>query len=70
MVRMHQKLSKGEVLDHTAVSGLILGGIINILAQHDKIEDLKAKIEDLDLENKTNNVRIESLENWMSKHAT
>ena len=29
MVRMHQKLSKGEVLDHTAVSGLILGGIIN-----------------------------------------
>ena len=70
MVRMHQKLSKGEVNDPTAVSGLILGGIINILAQHDQIEDLEAKIENLELENKTNKSRLEALENWISKQAT
>ena len=34
IVKMHEKLSSGENIDPAAVSGLVLGGIINIPVQH------------------------------------
>ena len=35
MVKMHEKLSRGEATDPAVVSSLVLGGVINILVQHD-----------------------------------
>ena len=35
-----------------------------------QIENLEEKIDNLDLENKTNKTRLEALENWFSKQAT
>ena len=34
------------------------------------IEDLEAKLAELEQENKTNKVRIESLESWMNKQGS
>ena len=70
MVKIHDKLSRGEAIDPAAVSNLVLGGIINILVQHDMIDHLEAKLIELEQENKTSKVRIESLEHWMSKQAS
>ena len=67
MVKMQDKLSKGEINDPAIVNGLILGGIINILVQHDAMEELDAKMKALEEENKTNKNRIESLETWNCK---
>ena len=70
MVKIHDKLSRGEAIDPAAVSNLVLGGIINILVQHDMIDHLEAKLIELEQENKTSKVRLESLEHWMSKQAS
>ena len=69
MVKMHDKLSKSEVNNPDLVNGLILGGIINILVQHDAIEELEDKMKALDEENYINKARIESLETWNSKQS-
>ena len=69
MVKMHEKLSKGEKVEPASTSSLILGGIINILIQHDAIEELSGKLKTFDEENATIKARIESLENWNSKQA-
>ena len=61
--------SKGEVVDSACMNSLLLGGIINILIQHDAIEDLNGKIRTLEEENVGNRARIESLESWASKQA-
>ena len=55
---------KGQAVDSSTVNGLILGGIINIIVQHDTIEELTAKVKDLEIENLTNRTRLESLETW------
>ena len=67
LVATHEKLKKGESVDHKIVSGLTLGGVINILAQHDSLENLETRIDALEKENKTNKTRIESLESWTNK---
>ena len=67
MIDTHNKLSKGTPIDPKVVSGLLLGGVINIINQHDKIRDLGEKIKLLSRDNVTNNVRIEMLENWVQK---
>ena len=67
MVKMYEKLSKGEINDPAVVNGLILGGIINILVQHDTIVELDAKVKAMEEVNKTNENRIESLETWNCK---
>ena len=69
MVKMHEKVRKGEAVDSASMNSLLLGGIINILIQHDAIEDLNGKIRTLEEENVGNRARIESLESWASKQA-
>ena len=69
MVKMHDKLSKGENVDPASTSSLILGGIINILIQHGAIEELSGKLKACEEENVTIKARIESLESWNSKQA-
>ena len=69
MVKMHEKLIKGERVDPTEVSSLLLAGIIKILYQHDSIDFLEQKMNDVETENATNRFRIESLETWVTKQA-
>ena len=40
MIEIHKKLSNGVTVEPKVVSGLLLGGVINIINQHDKIVDL------------------------------
>ena len=49
------------------MSTLLLGGIVNILNQHDLIEALEDKVNSLEIDNQTNKTRIESIENWLLK---
>ena len=67
MINTHKKLSKGEQVDSQIVSNLLLGGVINIIAQHDTIEEFENKLKVVEHENITNQTRIESLENWVLK---
>jgi hypothetical protein len=67
MVKLHEKLSKGEVSDPASAHGLILGGIINILVDQGAIEERDEKLKALEEENKTINDRLESLESWSNK---
>ena len=53
MVKMHEKLSKGENVDPASTSSLILGGNINILIQHGAIEELSGKLKAFEEENVT-----------------
>jgi hypothetical protein len=67
MIDAHEKLSRGISLDPKLVSSLLLGGVINIINQHDALSQLELKVKDIELENLTSKTRIESLENWMIK---
>ena len=69
MVKLHEKLSKGEVSDPSSANGLILGGIINILIEQGAIEERDEKLKALEEENKTTNARLESLGSWNNKQA-
>ena len=44
MLEVHEKLSKGEMIDSTTVNGILLGGIMNILVQHNAIEELDKRV--------------------------
>ena len=44
---------------------LLLGGVINILAQHDTIVKNEEKVKHLEHAQVTNQSRIEALENWV-----
>ena len=48
MINTHKKLSKGEKVDSQIVSNLLLGGVINISAHHDTIEDVEKRLEEID----------------------
>ena len=67
MIRMHERLLKGEQVDQKDVSSLLLSGIIKILMQHDLINTLEVKAEEIEHENRTNKLRLESLEDWVMK---
>ena len=43
MIATHDKLVKGEKVEQNDVSVLLLGGIINIIRQHDTIAPLEEK---------------------------
>ena len=43
----------------------MLGGLINITARHDDLEEIDVKIKELEHKNITNKSRLESLENWV-----
>ena len=69
MLEVHEKLSKGEMIDSTTVNGILLGGIMNILVQHDAIEELDKRVKSVEAENRTLNARVESLESWNAKQS-
>ena len=43
-ISTHKKLANGQKVDPEIVSNLLLGGIINILAQHDTIASIEEKL--------------------------
>ena len=65
MLAAHKKLEQGEKVDHNVLSQLLLGGVINILAQHDTIVRNEEKVKHLEHAQVTNQSRIEALENWV-----
>ena len=67
MINTHNKLAQGIPVDANAVSALLLGGIINIINQHDKIEHLEKKMKNVLMENNTNKIRLEIIENWVQR---
>ena len=69
MIKTHESIARGVPIDHNVVSNLLLGGVINILQQHDTIEDMEKRIEAIEKTNLTDKLRIESLENWSLKQA-
>ena len=69
MKEAHDKLANGFVVDQNVLSNLILGGVINILHQHDTIEEIQKSVNTFDLENLSNRLRIESLENWVLRQS-
>jgi len=69
MLAAHKKLEKGEQVDHQVLSQLLLGGVINILAQHDTIAKNEEKVVILEHANVTNQTRIEALENWVLRQS-
>ena len=69
MVKIHEELSRGIPVDKDVVSNLLLGGIINILNQHDTIDDLDERIKAVENMTLTDKLRIESFEDWAQKQA-
>ena len=69
MLAAHEKLARVEQVDQQVLSQLLLGGVINILAQHDEIINIEEKVKLLEQKQLTNQTRIESLENRSSKQA-
>ena len=69
MVKTHEKLSRGHPVDQQVVSNLLLGGVLNILHQHDTIEEMDERIKAVEQITLTDKLRIESLENWTIKQA-
>ena len=69
LVDTHSKIAQGVKVDPDVVNTLLLGGIINILSQHDNLEELERKLESLEHENRTNKLRIDSLGNWVVKQS-
>ena len=67
MKEAHEKLSNGVPIDPKVVSRLLLSGIINIINQHEDIENLEAKVKSFEMPNITTQIRIESLESWVLK---
>jgi len=63
MISMQRKLLNVEKVDPLEVSYLVLAGIINILAQHDRIEEIDEKLKDVQFEMMTSLNRLELLEN-------
>ena len=49
------------------VNVLLLGGVINILNQHDKISEMENKLKEFEVQNVTKMLRVEYLENWVVK---
>ena len=69
MVEINEKLSQGVKLDPNVVSNLLLNGIINIIVQHEFVEDLEERIKQFEHKYITNRARIESLESWVLQQA-
>ena len=63
MVDTHKKLVKGEPVEQKDLSELHLRGIINILSQSETVDNILERIEAIEQEKLTNQLRIEALEN-------
>ena len=53
---------KGKVMEPSKASSVVLAGIINILVQHDALNNLDANMIVMEEDNKSHKARIESLE--------
>ena len=69
MVETHEKIAKGVQVDPKVLSNLLLGGIINILHQHDTIAEIDERIKMVEQGSLSDKIRIESLENWVLKQS-
>ena len=69
MVKVQEQLSRGVLVEQEIVNNLILGGVINILHQHDTIEEVESRIKVVEQISMTDKIRIEALENWTLKQA-
>ena len=69
MVNTHNKIARGINVDQEVVSNLLLGGVINILQQHDAIEEMNERITSVEQVTLTDKLRIELLETWVQKQA-
>ena len=48
MIKMHERIVKGEQVDQCDVSSLLLSGIMKILMQHDLINTIEEKAEKIE----------------------
>ena len=55
-------------MDQNVVNDIIIGGFLNLFSRIDSSEQLKTKVSELESELKTSRLRIESLENWITKN--
>ena len=69
MVQTHDQLLRGIPVDTGVVSNLLLGGVINILNQHDTIEEMDRRIKAVESSNLTDKLRIEFFEDWTMKQS-
>ena len=69
MIKIHKKLVQGIPVDKDAVSNLLLGGVINILHQHDTIEDMTSRIKAVEESSLGDQIRLELVENWVLKQS-
>ena len=69
MVQTHDQLLRGIPVDTGVVSNLLLGGVINILNQHDTIEEMDRRIKAVESLNLTDKLRIEFFEDWTMKQS-
>ena len=67
MLKTHENLLNGAQVDPNDVSSLLLAGIIKIINQHDALANLEEKVKNAESENVSNKLRIESLENWVTR---
>ena len=65
MMDINGKLARVEKVDTQVVSNLLLSGVINVIEQHDHIEELEEQIKLLEHSDTTSKMRLESLENWV-----
>ena len=69
LINVNEKLRQGEIVDQNVVNGLMMGGIISLITKKAELdEDLETRITKLEVDEKTNKSRIESLESWIQKH--
>jgi hypothetical protein len=64
MIKIHEKLVKEITVDKDVVSNLLLGGVINILNQHDTIDDMSNRMKAVEESSLTDKIRLEALENF------
>ena len=67
MISTHEILLKGEPVEKDVISIPLLLGVINILEQHDTIQEMEFRMETIKCENVAIKCRVESLENWVLK---
>ena len=65
---IYNKLKMGDVVDQNVVNSVIIGGILGFISQNDANLQLKARVSELESDLKTSKLRIDSLENWMTRN--
>ena len=69
MIKIHKKLAQGIPVDKDVISNLLLGGVINILHQHDTIDNMASRLKAAEESSLGDKIRLESLENWVLRQS-